>query len=78
MKRLLLFLVLLTGLSAQALSMGHPHNLFTARKQLRSKKTAVSVRPQTCPKAGWREFAPVDRDELSRKLVSALSRVAPF
>ncbi len=50
MKKLLVVGLLLTGISGQALSMGHPHNMFAARKQLRSK-TSTSIakaRPAVC------------------------------
>ena len=42
MKTLVLIGMLVVGSSFQAFSMGHPHNVFAARKQMRTKPT-VSV-----------------------------------
>lgn len=50
MKKLLIIGLLVMGISGQALSMGHPHNMFAARKQLRAKTStsAARVRPTVC------------------------------
>jgi hypothetical protein len=50
MKKLMIIGLLLTGISGSAFSMGHPHNMFAARKQLRAK-TSTSVakaKPTVC------------------------------
>lgn len=52
MKRLLIIGFLTTSLAGQAFSMGHPHNVFAARKRMHaklsaSKLSAKEMKPQT-------------------------------
>ena len=77
MKTLLTVGILLVGLSGEALSMGHPHNVFAARKQMRAK-TAASVarsRAALCP--SWQPVVQIDKNAFSKRLLEALSRMRP-
>ncbi|WP_027302829.1 hypothetical protein [Rudanella lutea] len=47
MKTKLAMMVLIVGMSLQTFGMGHPHNLFAARKQIRAKRPVASQ--PTCP-----------------------------
>lgn len=54
MKAKLITLLLVAGMSLQAAAMGHPHNMFAARKQIQSKRVAMNQSPCTdsvCSKA---------------------------
>ncbi len=42
MKAKLITLLLVVGISLQAAAMGHPHNLFAARKHIKAKRTAMN------------------------------------
>lgn len=42
MKAKLITLLLVVGMSLQAAAMGHPHNLFAARKHIKAKHTAMT------------------------------------
>jgi len=44
MKRLLMIGLLMTGLAGQALSMGHPHNVFAAHKRMHAKLAAKPMK----------------------------------
>lgn len=44
---------LLVLMSFQAMAVGHPHNLFAARKQLKAKEIAVSPAPKLSGKTVW-------------------------
>lgn len=47
MKAKLITVLLMTGISLQAAAMGHPHNLFAARKHIKAKRTAMSQPQRT-------------------------------
>jgi hypothetical protein len=51
MKTKVLTAVLLVGVTLQAAAMGHPHNLFAARKQIKAKRAAAAQtsRPSMLP-----------------------------
>jgi hypothetical protein len=42
MKAKLITVLLVVGMSLQAAAMGHPHNMFAARKHIKAKHTAMS------------------------------------
>ena len=74
MKTLIIIGTLLVGLSGEALAMGHPHNVFTARKQMRAKTSASVSKHKTRPttQSCW-EFAPhFDKAEFGQRLLGAL------
>ena len=77
MKTLLIVGILLTSLSEQALGMGHPHNVFAARKQMRAKTSAVITQSKTpvCP--AWQSVVQLDKNAFSKRLLAALSRMRP-
>lgn len=75
MKRLLIVGLLMTGISGQALSMGHPHNMFAARKQLRTK-TSISIakaRPAIC--FDFHNKVQLAKTTFSERLVAALTQL---
>lgn len=77
MKTLLIIGILLVGISGQALSMGHPHNMFAARKQLRAKASVsvVKNKPSTCP--NLQNTVQLTKTAFSERLLSALLKVRP-
>ncbi|WP_460968266.1 hypothetical protein [Spirosoma migulaei] len=77
MKTLVVIGILLVGISSQAFSMGHPHNMFAARKQLRAKASASTARPKATSTIGWQHAVQVTKAEFSERLLSALSHIRP-
>lgn len=77
MKTLLVVGVLVAGMSGQALSMGHPHNVFAARKQMRAKAATSVVKPKVATDSCWQTITGVDKAAFSKRLLAALSRVRP-
>lgn len=77
MKTLLTIGILVVGLSGQALSMGHPHNVFAARKQMRAKTAALVVKSKGSACASWQPVVQIDRNMFSKRLLAALSQISP-
>ena len=77
MKTLLTVGILLVGLSGQALSMGHPHNVFAARKHLRTKSMTSVVKSKTPVCSSWQSAVQIDKNAFSKRLLTALSQVRP-
>ncbi|MBC3785413.1 hypothetical protein [Spirosoma utsteinense] len=77
MKTLLTIGILLVGLSGEALSMGHPHNVFAARKQMRAKTlgSIAKSNPSACP--SWQPVVHINKHAFSKRLLAALSRMQP-
>ena len=77
MKTLLTIGILMVGLSGQAFSMGHPHNVFAARKQMRAKTAALIAKSIVPVYSPWQSAVKIDRNEFSERLLMALSRMRP-
>lgn len=77
MKTLLTIGILMVGLSGQALSMGHPHNVFAARKQMRARTSASVVKPKAPVCSLWQPVVQLDKTAFSKRLLAALSRIRP-
>jgi hypothetical protein len=77
MKTLLVIGILLVGISSQAFSMGHPHNMFAARKQLRTKTSASVCKPKATLTLGWQRAVQATKTDVSERLLAALSTVRP-
>ncbi|GAB3941932.1 hypothetical protein GCM10028805_05880 [Spirosoma harenae] len=78
MKTVLVVGVLLLGISGQAFSMGHPHNVFAARKQLRTKaSTSITKTKMACPPT-WQRAVRETKNSLGEHLLQALSHVNPL
>ena len=77
MKTLLVIGILLVGISSQAFSMGHPHNMFAARKQLRAKTSASVCKPKATLTFGWQRAVKATKTEISERLLAVLSNVHP-
>ena len=77
MKTLLVVGILLISLNGQALSMGHPHNMFAARKQLRAKASTsiAKAKPSACLSS--LHTVRLTKPAFSERLVSALSYLRP-
>lgn len=76
MKTLLTISILIAGLSGEALSMGHPHNVFAARKQMRSK-TPVAAKIKSAASSPWQPVVQMDKNTFSKRLLMALSQMRP-
>lgn len=76
MKTLLTIGILMVGLSGEALSMGHPHNVFAARKQMRSK-TPVTAKLKAAANLPWQPVVQFDKNTFSKRLLTALSKMRP-
>ncbi|GAB4054606.1 hypothetical protein [Spirosoma litoris] len=77
MKKLMVIGILLVGVSGQAFSMGHPHNMFAARKQLRAKASASVSKSKPLTTTCWQQVVQVTKTEISERLLAALSNVHP-
>jgi|GEM_PF-1659708 len=78
MKTLLIVGTLLVGVSGQAMSMGHPHNIFAARKQMRAKASALVNKPRVSSATScWQSVVEINKEEFSKRLLAALSSVSP-
>ncbi|MVM32156.1 hypothetical protein GO755_19055 [Spirosoma sp. HMF4905] len=77
MKSLVVIGILLVGISSQAFSMGHPHNMFAARKQLRAKASASVCKPKVTSAIGWQHAVQITKTEISERLLTALAHVRP-
>lgn len=74
-KSLIGFLLVL--MSFQTMAVGHPHNLFAARKQLRAKEVAAVPASKTANKPAWTITQQVKSGvETSCRLVTLLRKIA--
>ena len=77
MKILLVIGILLIGLSGQAFSMGHPHNMFAARKQLRSKTAASVAKTKSTASSCWQQTVQETKVIIGERFLAALMNVRP-
>ncbi len=77
MKTLLTIGILMVGVSGQALSMGHPHNVFAARKQMRAKTTTSITKLKSPVCSPWQPVTQLDKNAFSKRLLGALARMRP-
>lgn len=77
MKTLLVIGMLVVGVSGQALSMGHPHNVFAARKQMRAKTAALAVKSKSSASSSWQPLVQIDKNTISKRLLTVLSQIRP-
>ncbi len=77
MKTLFVVGVLFVGISGQAFSMGHPHNMFAARKQMRSKASTLVAKSKTHTLVCWQQAVQETKTALSERLLAALTHVRP-
>ncbi|MBN8822947.1 MULTISPECIES: hypothetical protein [unclassified Spirosoma] len=79
MKSLFIIAILFVGISGQAFSMGHPHNMFAARKQLRAKASTSVAKTKLCPPVTtWQRAVQATQNSLTEQVLVALSRVNPL
>ncbi len=79
MKSLFIIAILFVGISGQAFSMGHPHNMFAARKQLRAKASTSVAKMRLCPPAtSWQRAVKATQNSLTEQVLVALSRANPL
>lgn len=75
MKAVLVLGILVVGLSGEALSMGHPHNIFAAHKRMKAQTTAPVHKAVFKPAlvSCW-DFVPhFDKAEFGKRLLEALA-----
>lgn len=77
MKTLLIIGILLLGFGGQAFSMGHPHNMFAARKQMRSKTSSSIAKTKVLASACWQQTVQETKAAISERLLAALTNVRP-
>ncbi len=77
MKTLFVIGILLVGISGQAFSMGHPHNMFAARKQMRSKASTSVAKSKTNVSVCWQQAVQETKTAFSERLLAALTHVRP-
>jgi hypothetical protein len=81
MKTLVIIGFLLIGVSAQAFSMGHPHNMFAARKQMRTKVASASCpKPKMSVSINNQRAVSVQltKTAISQRLIAVLSNLNPL
>ncbi|GAB3640695.1 hypothetical protein GCM10027423_13310 [Spirosoma arcticum] len=67
----------MVGLSGQAFSMGHPHNVFAARKQMRAKASTSVSKSKVPICSSWQSVVQIDKDAFSKRLLTTLSQMRP-
>ena len=75
MKKVLALGILIAALSGEALSMGHPHNIFAAHKRMKAKTTASAQKAVLKPAFinCW-DFVPhFDKVAFGKRLLEALA-----
>ena len=77
MKTLLIIGILVIGIAGQAFSMGHPHNIFAARKQLRTKASVSMVKQKTAPSICFQTTIQVAKTAVNERLVAVFSQLVP-
>ncbi|MBD2754719.1 hypothetical protein [Spirosoma validum] len=77
MKTLSIIGIILLGLSGQAFSMGHPHNMFAARKQMRAKASTAVVKTKSSACLTIQQTVQLTKTAFNDRLVSALSQIRP-
>ncbi|ADB41357.1 hypothetical protein [Spirosoma linguale] len=77
MKTLFVIGILFVGISGQAFSMGHPHNMFAARKQMRAKSSALAAKHKETASACWQQTVQTTKLIISERLIAALTNVRP-
>ncbi|AUD02981.1 hypothetical protein [Spirosoma pollinicola] len=77
MKTLLIVGILFLGISGQAFSMGHPHNMFAARKQMRSKTATSVAKTKSITSTCWQQTVQATKAAISERLLVALTNVRP-
>lgn len=77
MKTKLITLLLLLTIAGQAMSMGHPHNLFAARKQMKAKVLSGISKSKASANPCQQLFATIDKTEFAKRLVTAFTTVRP-
>ncbi|GAB4001811.1 hypothetical protein GCM10028807_58890 [Spirosoma daeguense] len=77
MKSILIAGVLLVGLSGQAMSMGHPHNVFAARKQLRAKTCVSTSKSKLRAATEWKNAVQATKVAVSERILSVLMNIRP-
>ncbi|GAB3798085.1 hypothetical protein GCM10028819_18420 [Spirosoma humi] len=77
MKTLLVVGILLLGISGQAFSMGHPHNMFAARKQMRTKAAASIAKTKSTTLACWQQTVQETKVVIGERFLAALMNVRP-
>lgn len=81
MKTIVIAGLVLLSIGGEAMSMGHPHNLFAARKQMRAKASAAvgkqTRKPATSTYSCWQPSEQVDRAAFSKRLLTALAQFRP-
>ena len=77
MKKVVMIGLLVAGLGGQAFSMGHPHNMFAARKHLKKQSAALPVKPKAETLAYWENTVQLAKHALCELFVVAVSHVHP-
>jgi hypothetical protein len=77
MKTLIVSVILLIGISSQAFSMGHPHNLFAARKLMRVKTAASVNKHKTTSCVDWKQAVQAGKADFTNRLFIAFSHIRP-
>ncbi|MBD2700058.1 hypothetical protein IC229_05390 [Spirosoma sp. BT702] len=78
MKTIVIIGILLVGLSGQAMSMGHPHNVFAARKQLRSKPCVSNTKSKIRASAEWKPAVKTAKAAISERLLTVFTHLRPL
>lgn len=77
MKTLLIIGILVIGIAGQAFSMGHPHNIFAARKQLRTKASVHVAKRKVAPSVCLQNTVQLAKSAVNEQLAVVFSRLLP-
>jgi exopolysaccharide biosynthesis protein len=77
MKTLVVIGILFLAISGQAFSMGHPHNMFAARKQMKSKTSTSIAKAKATSSVCWQQTVRETKAVVGERLLLALLNVRP-
>ncbi|GAB2549481.1 hypothetical protein [Spirosoma aerophilum] len=77
MKTLVVIGILFLAISGQAFSMGHPHNMFAARKQMKSKTSASVAKARVTSPVCWQQTVRETKVIIGERLLAVLLNVRP-
>lgn len=77
MKKIVIAGLLIAGMSGEVMSMGHPHNMFAARKHLKNQSSVLVVKPGISSSTPWRSTVQVVKHTLCELMVVAVSHFHP-
>lgn len=77
MKKILIVGFLVAGMSGETLCMGHPHNVFAARKHLKKQSAALVAKPNAASSTPWQSRVQVVKHTLCELFAVTVAHFHP-